>query len=151
MAAAGRCWWPWPPAPHVRPWTGSHACVCGLCLGCPPQSNDPRFMNEERLLEAEANAELTVGHVRGFLYNMVGLATLFDGCGYVTVTAYRGRRTAYGQPARSGTARMTSKCLCVAPGGPRSKRRGAVWCASTSAVVISPWTQFQTSSTLTCR
>ncbi|CAF3800376.1 unnamed protein product [Rotaria sp. Silwood1] len=41
-------------------------------------SADPRFMSEERFLECEGTLEES----RGFLYNRLGLAKLFDGSGF---------------------------------------------------------------------
>lgn len=55
--------------------------TCCCCFDCAllTQSDDPRFINEERLLAAKP---CTLGHVRGYLFNMVGLSRLFDGNGY---------------------------------------------------------------------
>lgn len=60
-------------------------------LGKNGECDDHRFMNEERLLAAKAAGTLTIGHARGFLYNMVGLSPLFDGCGW-TKEGSTGRR-----------------------------------------------------------
>ena len=100
-------------------------------------------MNEERLLAVEASAQMTVGHVRGFLYNMVGLAKLFDGCGYVMAVSFRADHVWHVQVFTQ--AGVWGWCS----GGRKSKRQGGVWCASTSAAATSQWNGSLTLSTWT--